>query len=87
MVARRASETLEGKWGIRADQMQEMKGKEGSGDPEGQEAKRGLATSGPGLDTSGAQGFFADVAEHQTQSGCTERRGPGADSVRTDSAK
>jgi len=39
-----------------------MKGKEGSGDPEGREAKSGLASSGRGLDTSGEKGFFADVA-------------------------
>ena len=41
--------------------MQEMKGKEGSGDPEGREAKRGLASSGRRLDTSGEKAFFADV--------------------------
>jgi len=38
-----------------------MKGKEGSGDPEGREAKSGLASSGCGLDTSAEKGFFADV--------------------------
>jgi len=38
-----------------------MKGKEGSGDREGREAKSGLASSGHGLDTSGENGFFADV--------------------------
>jgi len=37
-----------------------MKGKEGSGDPEGREAKSRLALSGRGLDTSGEKGFFAD---------------------------
>jgi len=37
-----------------------MKGKEGSGDPEGREAKSGLASSGRGLDTSCEKGFFAD---------------------------
>jgi len=52
---------LEGKWGVRAHQTQEMKGKEGSGDPEGREAKSGLASSGRGLDTSGEKGFFADA--------------------------
>jgi len=52
---------LEGKWGVRAHQTQEMKGKEDSGDPEGQEAKSGLASSGRGLDTSGEKGFFADA--------------------------
>jgi len=38
-----------------------MKGKEGSGDPEGWEAKSRLASSGRGLDTSGENGFFANV--------------------------
>jgi len=52
---------VEGKWGVRAHQTQEMKGKEGSGDPEGREAKSGLASSGRGLDTSGEKGFFADA--------------------------
>ena len=51
---------MEGKWGVRADQTQEMKGKEGSGDPEGREAKSGLASSGRRLDRSGEKGFFAD---------------------------
>jgi len=37
-----------------------MKGKEGLGDPEGREAKSGLASSGRGLDTSGEKGCFAD---------------------------
>ena len=52
---------MEGKWGVRAHQTQEMKGKEGSGDLEGREAKSGLASSGRGLDTSGEKGFFADA--------------------------
>ena len=60
-MARRASDALEGKWGVRAHQTQEMNGKEGSGDPAGREAKSGLASSGRGLDTSGEKGFFADV--------------------------
>jgi len=38
-----------------------MKGKEGSGDQEGREAKSGLASSGRGLDMSSEKGFFADV--------------------------
>lgn len=38
-----------------------MKGNEGSGDPEGQESKSGLALSGRGLDTSAEMGFFADI--------------------------
>jgi len=37
-VARSTSDALEGKWGVRAHQTQEMKGKEGSGDLEGREA-------------------------------------------------
>jgi len=40
-----------------------MKGKEGSGDPEGREAKSGLASSGSGLDTSSEKGFFADASQ------------------------
>ena len=52
---------LEGKWGVRAHETQEMKGKEGSGDPEGREAKSVLASSGSGLNTSGEKRFFADV--------------------------
>jgi len=44
-----------------------MKGKEGSGDPEGREAKSGLAWSGRGLDTSGEKGFFADAIRFRTQ--------------------
>jgi len=38
-----------------------MKGKEGSGDMEGREAKSGLASSGCGLDMSVEKVFFADV--------------------------
>ena len=60
-MARRASDALEGKWGVRVHQTKEMKGKEGSGDPEGREANRGLASSGRGLDMSSEKGFFADV--------------------------
>jgi len=58
-VAKRASDALEGQWGVRAQQTQEMKGKEGSGDPEGREAKSGLASSGRRLDMSGEKSFFA----------------------------
>jgi len=56
-----ASDALEGKWGVRAQQTQEMKGKEGSGDPEGREAKSGLASSARGLDTSSEKAFFGDA--------------------------
>ena len=63
-VAKSASDALEGKWGLRAHQTQEMKGKEGSGDVKGQKAKSGLASSGRWLDTSGENGFFADVPTH-----------------------
>jgi len=59
-ITRRALNTLEGKWGIRAHPTQEMKGKEGPGDLEGQEAKSRLASSRLGLDTSCEKGFFAD---------------------------
>ena len=38
-----------------------MKGKESSGDPEGREAKSGLASSGRGLDMPAEKGFFADA--------------------------
>jgi len=46
--------------------MEEMKGKEGSGDPEGREAKSGLASSGRGLDTSVETGFFADEYKNRS---------------------
>ena len=52
--------TLEGKWGVRAHQTQAMKGKDGSGDLEGQEAKSRLSSSRRELDTSCEKGFFAD---------------------------
>ena len=52
------SDALEGKWGVQAHQTQEMKGKEGSGDPTVRQAKRGLASSGRWLDTSGEKGFL-----------------------------
>jgi len=52
---------LKGKWGVRAHPTQEMKGKEGSGDPEGQETKSRLASSRRRLDTCGEKGFFADA--------------------------
>jgi len=42
-----------------------MKGKEGSGVPEGREAKSGLASSGSGLDMSGEKSFFADPPRSQ----------------------
>jgi len=58
---------VEAKWGVREHQTQETKGKEGSGDPAGREAKSGLASSGRGLDMSGEQGFFADAALEEGQ--------------------
>jgi len=58
VVASSASDALEGKWNVRAHQTQEMKGKEGSGDLEGWEAKSGLASSGRGLDMSSEKAFF-----------------------------
>ena len=60
-VTRSTSDTFEGKWGVRADQTQEMKGKEGSDNSEGQEAKSGLALSRRRLDTSGENPFFPDI--------------------------
>jgi len=65
---------LEGKWGVRAHQTQEMKGKEGSGDPEGREAKGGLASSGRGLDTSGEKCFFADAPSEEIAVGDSQSR-------------
>ena len=59
-VARSVSEALEGEWGVRAPQTQEIKGIESSGDLEGREANSGLASSGRGLDMSGEKGFFPD---------------------------
>jgi len=44
--------------------MQEMKGKEGTGDPRGQDAKSGPYSSASGLSLSGANGFFADVVRY-----------------------
>jgi len=38
-----------------------MKGKEGTGDPGGPDAKSGRYSSGSGLCPSGEKGFFADV--------------------------
>jgi len=38
-----------------------MKGKEGTGDPGGPDAKSGRYSSGSGLCLSGEKGFFADV--------------------------
>jgi len=57
-VASSALDALEGKWGVRVHQTQEMKGKEGSGDLAGREAKSGLASSGHGLDTPGKKAFL-----------------------------
>jgi len=73
---------LEGKWGVREHQTPEMKGKEGSGDPEGQEAKSGLASSRRGLDTSGEKGFFADDcgrSENRNRAGLVDGKGSSAD--------
>ena len=39
-----------------------MKGKEGTGDPGGPDAKSGRYASGSGLCPSGEKGFFADVS-------------------------
>jgi len=61
-AATSASDAVEGKWGVRVHQTQEMKGKEGMGDPEGPDAKSGRYSSGSGLCPSGEKGFFADVS-------------------------
>ena len=47
-----------------------MKGKEGTGDPGGPDAKSGRYSSGSGLCPSGEKGFFAD-AQHYRTSGFT----------------
>jgi len=60
-AATSASDAVEGKWGFRVHQTQEMKGKEGTGDPGGPDAKSGRYSSGSGLCPSGEKGFFADV--------------------------
>jgi len=52
---------VQGKWGVRVHQTQEMKGKEGTGDQAGQDAKSGRYSSRSGLCPSGENGFFADV--------------------------
>ena len=51
---------MEGKWGVRVHQTQEMKGKEGTGDPGGPDAKSGRYLSRSRLCPSGEKGFFAD---------------------------
>jgi len=61
-AATSASDAVEGKWGVRVHQTQEMKGKEGTGDPGGLDAKSGRYSSRSGLCPSGEKGFFADVA-------------------------
>jgi len=53
---------MEGKWGVWVHQTQEMKGKEGTGYPGGQDAQSGRYSSGSGLCPSGEKGFFADVS-------------------------
>jgi len=63
-AARSASDAVEGKWGVRVHQKQEIKGKEGTGDPGGPDAKSGRYSSGSGLCPSGEKGFFADVPVH-----------------------
>jgi len=60
-AATRASDAVEGKWGVRVYQTEEMKGKEGTGDPGGPDAKSGRYSSGSGLCPSQEKGFFADV--------------------------
>jgi len=55
------SDAVEGKWGFPVHQTQEMKGKEGTGDPGGLDAKSGHYSSGSRLCPSGEKGFFADV--------------------------
>jgi len=61
-AATSASDAVEGQWGVRVHQTQEMKSKEGTGDPGGPDAKSGRYSSGSGLCPSGEKGFFADDA-------------------------
>jgi len=70
-----AWDTLEGKWGVRAHQRQEMKGKDGLRGLGGREAKSGLASSGHGRDTLGEKGFFADRTGKGEGGGCEGGRG------------
>jgi len=63
-AATSASDAVAGKWGVRVHQTQEMKGKEGTGDPGGQDAKSGRYSPGSGLRPSGEKCFFADVPLH-----------------------
>ena len=59
-VATSASDAVGGRWGVRMHQTQEMKGKEGTGDPGGLDTKSGHSSSGSGLCPLGENGFFAD---------------------------
>jgi len=59
-----ASDKVAGKWGVWVHQTQEMKGREGTGDLGGQDAKSGRYSSGSGLCPSGEKCFFADVPFH-----------------------
>ena len=54
------SDAVEGKRGVRVHQTQEMKGKEGTGDPGGADAKSGGFSSGSVLSPSGEKGCFPD---------------------------
>jgi len=47
-----ASNAVEGRWGVRAHQTQEMKCKQGTEDPGGPDTKGGCYSSGSGLCTS-----------------------------------
>ena len=60
-AATSASDAVEGKWGVRVHQTQEMKDKEGTGDLGGPDAKTGRYSSRSGLCPSGEKGFFADL--------------------------
>jgi len=63
-AATSTSDAVEGKWGIRVHQTQEMKATEGTGHPGGPHAKSGRYSSGSGLCPSRETGFFADALEH-----------------------
>jgi len=49
LTHRKSNKSFADEWGVRVDQTQGMKGKEGTGDPGGPDAKTGGYSSGSGL--------------------------------------
>jgi len=76
-AATSASDAVEGKWGVWVHQTQEMKGKEGTGDLGGPDAKSRRYSSGSGLCPSGVEGFFADELIGQYGASGQNREGSG----------